>query len=183
MILICYDGSEDAKSAIHHAGTLLPGSPATVLTVWEPYITILTRTPGGMGPVAGVVDIEELDKGSREAAEREAAEGAALAHDAGIARPRPTGRLRGHRRSLTRGLRATPGKASRVCRRNGVGPPRLLAMVLRSGSTSPWGSRWLQRWDCGVRPAKRSRRRAPAIRGRGTGRRCRARADQERTAR
>src|SRR5450755_1887147 len=84
MILICYDGSEDAKSAIQHAGTLLPGSPATVLTVWEPYITILTRTPGGMGPVAGVVDIEELDKGSREAAEREAAEGAALAHDAGI---------------------------------------------------------------------------------------------------
>jgi len=30
MILICYDGSPDSRSAIEHAGELLRGQPATV---------------------------------------------------------------------------------------------------------------------------------------------------------
>lgn len=33
MILICYDGSPDAKAAIEHGAELLKGDPATVLTV------------------------------------------------------------------------------------------------------------------------------------------------------
>jgi hypothetical protein len=33
MILICYDGSQDAKAAIEHAGDLLRSEPAAVLTV------------------------------------------------------------------------------------------------------------------------------------------------------
>jgi Universal stress protein family len=37
MILIAYDGSDDAKSAIEHAGALMAGQPAIVVTVWEPY--------------------------------------------------------------------------------------------------------------------------------------------------
>lgn len=41
MILLCYDGSEDARAAIEHAGHLLSGQPAIVLTVWEPFVEVL----------------------------------------------------------------------------------------------------------------------------------------------
>jgi nucleotide-binding universal stress UspA family protein len=37
MIVIAYDGSEDAKAAADQAIRLFPERPATVLTVWEPY--------------------------------------------------------------------------------------------------------------------------------------------------
>jgi hypothetical protein len=36
MILICYDGSADAKAAIESAGELLDCQPAIVVTVWQP---------------------------------------------------------------------------------------------------------------------------------------------------
>ncbi|MGZ4325074.1 MAG: universal stress protein, partial [Solirubrobacteraceae bacterium] len=49
MILIAYDGSPDARSAIDHAGELFSGEPATVLTVWEPFIDVMTRTGAGLG--------------------------------------------------------------------------------------------------------------------------------------
>jgi hypothetical protein len=35
VILIAYDGSADAQAAIEHAGELLSGEPAIVLTVWR----------------------------------------------------------------------------------------------------------------------------------------------------
>jgi nucleotide-binding universal stress UspA family protein len=35
-LLLCYDGSEDAKDAIEHAGHLLGGRNALVVTVWQP---------------------------------------------------------------------------------------------------------------------------------------------------
>jgi nucleotide-binding universal stress UspA family protein len=41
MILISYGGSTDAKAAIEHAGELLSGQTATVLTVWEPFVEVL----------------------------------------------------------------------------------------------------------------------------------------------
>jgi hypothetical protein len=44
MILLCCDGSEDARAGIDHAGKLLTGQPATVLTVWEPFIDVLARS-------------------------------------------------------------------------------------------------------------------------------------------
>lgn len=84
MILIAYDGSDDAKSAIQHAATLLPGHPAVVLTVWEPFLAVMMRSPGGLGPIAGVPDIEGIDDSCRESAETRAEEGAQLARDAGI---------------------------------------------------------------------------------------------------
>ena len=49
MILIAYDGSSDARSAIDRAGELLSGEPATVLTVWEPFIDVMARTGAGLG--------------------------------------------------------------------------------------------------------------------------------------
>src|SRR4051795_10190704 len=35
-LLLCYDGSEDAKHAIEHAGRVLGGRDALVVTVWQP---------------------------------------------------------------------------------------------------------------------------------------------------
>jgi hypothetical protein len=46
MLLICFDGSEDSRSAVHHAAEILDGEPATVLT-WEPFTEVLTRTSFG----------------------------------------------------------------------------------------------------------------------------------------
>ncbi len=89
MILICFDGSEDARSAIEHAATLLSGQPATVLTVWEPFGEVLARTSFGVVPVASGLDIAEIDDATKAQAEKVAEEGAELARQAGFdARPR-----------------------------------------------------------------------------------------------
>jgi nucleotide-binding universal stress UspA family protein len=89
MILICYDGSADSKSAVEHAGELLKGTSATVLTVWEPFVELMTRTTSGFGMAPEIVDVEALDKANRESAEQSAREGAALARQAGLdAQPR-----------------------------------------------------------------------------------------------
>jgi hypothetical protein len=49
MILICYDGSADAKAAIEHGAELLDGQPATVLTVWQPFIDVLAHPASRFG--------------------------------------------------------------------------------------------------------------------------------------
>jgi|SRR5579875_561682 len=84
MILIGYDGSDDAKAAIAQAGTLMPGSPATVLTVWEPFLNMLAHSPAGLGPIAGLGDLERIDRAAAKHAEQRAQEGAELAHGAGL---------------------------------------------------------------------------------------------------
>lgn len=83
MILIAYDGSDDAKSAIEHAGSLMAGQAAIVVTVWEPYIQILTRYPAPGVLLAGD-NMAEIDDGSRKAADDKAEEGAALARSHGL---------------------------------------------------------------------------------------------------
>ena len=89
MILICYDGSADAQAAIEHAAELLSAEPATVLTVWEPFVEVLTRTPTGFGLAAAGIDIEKIDDVSEQSAEQRAAEGTELARKAGFnAQPR-----------------------------------------------------------------------------------------------
>jgi nucleotide-binding universal stress UspA family protein len=84
MILIAYDGSEDAKEAIEQAGKLVGGQPAIVLTVWQPFAEVLARTPLGFGFAPGVLNIEEADNASRSAAEHVAADGAELARQSGF---------------------------------------------------------------------------------------------------
>ena len=84
MILIAYDGSEDAKAAIQHAGKLMPGTDVTVLTIWEPFTTLLDRTPETLRPLAAVRDADEIDRTEAEAAEASAREGEALARGAGL---------------------------------------------------------------------------------------------------
>ena len=84
MILLCYDGSEDARAAIEHAGELLGGQPATVLTVWEPFMEVLARSSFGVGATVGMVNIDEIDAANRKGAESRAEEGAELARHAGL---------------------------------------------------------------------------------------------------
>ena len=87
MILIAYDGSKDAQSAIDQAGELMGGEPTTVMSVWEPFIDVMARSGLGFGP--GVVDFEALDKAYEESARDRAAEGAKRATRAGLnAQPR-----------------------------------------------------------------------------------------------
>lgn len=89
MILIGYDGSPDARSAIEHAAELFGAEPATVLTVWQPFMEVVARTSVGFGLVPSIPDPEEIDKASRQAAEETAAEGAKLAGELGMsAEPR-----------------------------------------------------------------------------------------------
>jgi nucleotide-binding universal stress UspA family protein len=84
MVLICYDGSDDARAAIERAGALMRGQPAIVLTVWEPYLHVLVRSGGGRGSIAGVARMEEFDRAMREQADRRSEEGTELAREAGL---------------------------------------------------------------------------------------------------
>ena len=81
MILIAYDGSDDAKAAIEHAGRLFPGEAVTVLTVWERFIDTMTRVGGGINLV---VDYDEIDRDAEKGAREKAQEGAQLAAEAGL---------------------------------------------------------------------------------------------------
>ena len=94
MVLICYDGSADAKAAIEQAGELFAGHPATVLSVWEPFVEVLARTPAALGMASGIGNVDQIDKASRETAEQAAREGADLAGTAGLnAQPRVCARV------------------------------------------------------------------------------------------
>jgi nucleotide-binding universal stress UspA family protein len=85
VVLICYDGSPDARAAIEQAGALLPGHDATVLTVWEPFVDVLARTPTGFGLPGGALEISQVDEATEQAALEQAAEGAKLAGSVGLA--------------------------------------------------------------------------------------------------
>ncbi len=81
MILIAYDGSQDAKAALEQAGKLFPGSQATVLTVWQRFVDTIARVGGGMGVI---IDYDDIDKEAEAAAKKTAAEGIELAKAAGL---------------------------------------------------------------------------------------------------
>lgn len=81
-LLICYDGSEDAKHAIARAGGLLAARPALVITVWQPTAALGSFAWGG--ETASMVDFVELDRAGAEDAGRMADEGARLAGEAGL---------------------------------------------------------------------------------------------------
>jgi nucleotide-binding universal stress UspA family protein len=89
VILICYDGSVDSRAAIERAGELLAGQSATVLTIWEPFVEVMTRSSYGLGLTAGMVNIDDIDAANRKGAEASAEEGAELARKVGLnAQPR-----------------------------------------------------------------------------------------------
>lgn len=89
MVLICYDGSADARAAIERAGELLKGAPAMILTVWEPYTEALARTPTAVGLSPSFPDSEGIDELSQKNAEEVAQQGTDLAKRLGLnAQPR-----------------------------------------------------------------------------------------------
>ena len=84
MILICYDGSEDARAAIAHGGELLAFRSAIVLTVWQPVSAIGARAPTAFPFLPSLLDAEEIDQANAEDATTRADQGAKLARKAGF---------------------------------------------------------------------------------------------------
>jgi nucleotide-binding universal stress UspA family protein len=81
-LLLCYDGSDDARHAIDYAGELFAGKRALVVTVWRPAVGL-----GGLGvagETAGMVDFFELDQVAAKHAGRVAEEGVRIAQSAGL---------------------------------------------------------------------------------------------------
>lgn len=80
-LILCYDGSEDAKRAIEQAGVLFSGSHALVLTVWRS-----TTSLGSVGWSGATVmpNFAGLDDAAFEAAAIRADEGVSLARRAGL---------------------------------------------------------------------------------------------------
>ena len=81
-LLLCYDGSEDARNAIESAGKLFPGRHALVVKVWQP------TARGGLGfaaaSSASTGGLIELDRAATEQAGRVADDGARIAQAAGL---------------------------------------------------------------------------------------------------
>ena len=67
MILLCFDGSEDAQAAVDLTATLFADRPVTVLAVWEPYVEIISHEGWGFGfgyaPPPG--DVSAIDEAVR----------------------------------------------------------------------------------------------------------------------
>lgn len=84
MILICYDGSADARAALDEAAELFQSQSAVVLSVWEPFAEIVARSSVGWGLVPSAPDSGDIDKASQRQAETLAQEGAELAQKAGL---------------------------------------------------------------------------------------------------
>jgi nucleotide-binding universal stress UspA family protein len=82
VILIAYDGSEDARAAIEQAAKLWPGQQATVVSVWEPFAEVIAHASTGFAP--GMADYDEIDAASEKLADDNAREGAELASTGGL---------------------------------------------------------------------------------------------------
>jgi nucleotide-binding universal stress UspA family protein len=83
-VLLCFDGSENARQAISAAGPVLGSRTAIVLSVWEPAALLTSLDPIGdvVGEVTGIY--EEMDEIGAQLANRQASEGAAVARRAGF---------------------------------------------------------------------------------------------------
>ena len=84
MVLLAYDGSDDAAAAIKHAGDLYAARSALVVNVWRP---IADQADAGLValPADVVKDaVETIDGAASEASAALAAEGVALAQAAGF---------------------------------------------------------------------------------------------------
>ncbi len=81
-LILCYDGSEDAKHAIERAGALFPGGHALVLTVWQTIAGL--GSFAWSGATATMVNFVELDRAAAEDGGRIAEQGVRIARDAGL---------------------------------------------------------------------------------------------------
>jgi nucleotide-binding universal stress UspA family protein len=81
-LILCYDGSQDARTAIQRASELFIGRRALVVTVWQP-----PTVPGSLGfagETAGMLNLVEFNRAAAEAAGRLADEGVRIAQEAGL---------------------------------------------------------------------------------------------------
>ncbi|MFI6514705.1 universal stress protein [Spirillospora sp. NPDC050679] len=84
-ILIAFDGSDDARTAIEYAARHLKPEPAVVLTVWEPLLTQVAWAPlAGVGAMPAAVDEQGEQWAEEDQAERMAEEGVRIAREAGL---------------------------------------------------------------------------------------------------
>ena len=81
-LLICYDGSDDARHAIASAASLLAARSALVVTVWQP--TAALGSFAWSGATASMVNFVELDRAGAEDGGRIAEEGVRIAQQAGL---------------------------------------------------------------------------------------------------
>jgi nucleotide-binding universal stress UspA family protein len=89
MILICFDGSDDAQAAVEHAARLFKGESATILTVWQLFTGFAAQSALGFGMSPAIPDVDQIDEASRKAAEETVAQGVELAQGLGLnAEPR-----------------------------------------------------------------------------------------------
>jgi nucleotide-binding universal stress UspA family protein len=79
-LLIAYDGSADAKTALEYTARTFPGREAVVVTVWEPLMAQLGVAEAFVGAVAS----EDDEKVVEQSAEQVAEGGAKLAAEAGL---------------------------------------------------------------------------------------------------
>jgi nucleotide-binding universal stress UspA family protein len=80
-LILCYDGSEDARHAIQRAGELFAGRRALVVTVWQPTVV---QGSLGFSQADGMIDFVQLDRAAAEAGGRLADEGVRIAQEAGL---------------------------------------------------------------------------------------------------
>ena len=87
-MLLCFDGSDDAATAIAQAAELLASRRAVVLTVWEPVATWEPYDPATIlsAPMSKLLSKElGIDDIAAEVAEEKVKQGVALASSAGFA--------------------------------------------------------------------------------------------------
>ena len=87
-VLLCFDGSDDAATAIARAAELLAPRRAVVLTVWEPVATWEPYDPATIvsAPVSKLLSrAVGIDEVAAEVAEEKVKQGVALARSAGFA--------------------------------------------------------------------------------------------------
>jgi nucleotide-binding universal stress UspA family protein len=88
-ILIAYDGSEAARTAVREAGSLFAPAPALVLTVWEPALAQLMLVPDPTGLSSTMMPYDpavarDVERASEEHAREIAEDGARLAREVGL---------------------------------------------------------------------------------------------------
>jgi nucleotide-binding universal stress UspA family protein len=84
LVVIAYDGSAIARTAIASAGALLGSRPAVAVSVWAPIAHAAPAATIAAPRGVAVAGARELDAAERQKAERLAAEGAELARRAGF---------------------------------------------------------------------------------------------------
>ena len=81
-LLLCFDGSEEARRAVERAGVLFAGRRALVVTVWQPIADL--DGLAWMGATASQVNVVELNRAAAEDGGRVADEGVRVALEAGL---------------------------------------------------------------------------------------------------